>query len=171
MGLLAAPDPAWAEQAEAAKAVWRQALGADFVACHHIGSTSVPDLPAKPIIDLLPVATSLSALDKATDNLIAQGYEAMGPFGLPGRRYFRKSAPTGQRLIHAHAYAARDPAIARHLAFRNLLRSDPDIRAAYAGVKRQADQHANGDMTIYMDLKDPFIKTHEGIALTLFPKG
>ena len=169
MALLAPPDPNWPLLADAEGAVWRKALSVELIAIHHIGSTAVANLPAKPIIDLLPVASTLAALDRATPSLVAAGYEAMGPFGLHGRRYFRKSSPEGQRLIHAHAYAAGDPSIDRHLAFRDLLRRDPDIRAAYAEVKRAADAASGGDINRYMDLKDSFIKTHEALALRRDP--
>ena len=162
---LHAPDPSWPDTAAKAAALWQDALGAQFIACHHIGSTAVPNLAAKPIIDLMPVATSLKALDQARPALTAAGYEAMGEFGLPGRRYFRLSGESGTRLIHAHAYAQGDRAIARHLAFRNLLRQDAQTRAAYQDLKTRADAASSGDMTRYMDLKDSFIKTHEAQAL------
>ncbi len=167
-GLLACPDPAWPARAQKEIARWADVLGPILLACHHIGSTSVPGLAAKPILDLLPVVGDLAALDAATPRLIGAGYEALGTFGLPGRRYFRRSGPDGTRLIHAHAYAMGDPAIARHLAFRDLLLTDPDTCAAYEKVKRSADAAAQGDISRYMQLKDTFVKEAEARALARF---
>lgn len=165
MNFLHEPDPDWPLRAATEIKLWHDALGPTLLVCHHIGSTSVPGLVAKPIIDLLPVVTSLDALRNATPKLVAAGYEAMGPFGLAGRLYFRKSARDGTRLIQAHAYEVGDLSIARHLAFRDMLRVDPHHRAAYDALKRDADARSGGDINTYMDLKDPWIKTHEAIAL------
>ena len=167
-GFLRDPDPSWTDRAAHEIAVWQDALGTALVACHHIGSTAVPDLAAKPILDLLPVVTDLDALTDATPTLVARGYEAMGAFGLPGRRYFRKSGPDDVRRVHAHAYASGDPAIARHLAFRDILRDDAATRLAYEQVKRAADVAACGDVDRYMDLKDSFIKANEARALSRY---
>ena len=161
-------DPHWPTRAAAEIAIWSDVLGDALIACHHIGSTSVPNLAAKPVIDLLPVVTSRGALSAQTSALVAKGYEAMGAFGLEGRLYFRKSTPTGTRLIQAHAFAEGDPAITRHLAFRDLLRADPVIRQSYENIKRHADRTSKGDINAYMDLKDPWIKQHEHIALHRF---
>ncbi|MEL6959565.1 MAG: GrpB family protein [Pseudomonadota bacterium] len=167
MSLLSPPDHSWPAQAEAAIDNLTKTLGPVLLACHHIGSTSVPGLPAKPILDLLPVVTDHATLDAHSNALLALGYEALGPFGLPGRRYFRNSAADGTRLIHAHAYEAGHPDIIRHLAFRDLLRQEPDLRHSYAEIKREADAQAGGDMARYMEYKDAFIKTHEARAVAM----
>lgn len=168
MHFLKDADPHWPTRAAEEIAIWSNVLGNTLIACHHIGSTSVPDLAAKPVIDLLPVVTSLSALSANAPALVTKGYEAMGAFGLKGRLYFRKSTPTGTRLIQAHAYAEDDPSITRHLAFRDLLRADTAIRQSYEDIKRHADLSCKGDINTYMDLKDPWIKKHEQIALHRF---
>jgi len=158
-------DPDWPERASVEADLWAAHLGQALIACHHIGSTSVPDLTAKPVIDLLVEVSSHTHLKAAAPRLVAQGYEDMGPFGLPGRLYFRKSASDGTRLVQVHAYETGDPSLARHLAFRDLLRSDQTVRAGYADIKRRADAASDGDINRYMDLKDPWIAKHEAIAL------
>lgn len=156
-------DLAWATAAEAEAARWRGALGDAFIACHHIGSTAVPGLSAKPIIDLIPVASDLAALDTARPAIEALGYEWMGEFGLPGRRYCRLTRD-GARLFHAHAYAAGSPEITRHLAFRDYLRTNDSIRDEYAALKARCAAQST-DMEQYCDCKDAWIKIHEAAAL------
>lgn len=168
MNFLRDPDPDWAIRAAVEIELWSGILGAGLLASHHIGSTSVPDLAAKPVIDLLPVVASLGDVQGAVPALSKSGYEAMGAFGLEGRLYFRKTAPDGVRLVQAHVYADGDPSIARHVAFRDMLRADPEIRQAYEDVKRHADTNCNGDINTYMDLKDPWIKENEQIALARY---
>lgn len=168
MTLLADPNPDWPRRAAREAAIWQDALGLDLIACHHIGSTSVAGLMAKPIIDLMPEVRSLAAAQAATAKLVAAGYEAMGAFGLEGRLYFRKSDTGGTRTHHAHVYATGDPSIRRHLAFRDMLRADATIRDAYGALKQRAATDCAGDMNTYMDIKDPWIKTHEAIALATF---
>lgn len=156
-------DPAWAAAAQAEAARWRDALGDGFIAYHHIGSTAVPGLTAKPILDLIPVARDLAALDVARPKIEAMGYEWMGEFGLPGRRFCRLTRD-GVRLIHAHAYAAGSPEITRHVAFRDYLRADDAIRDEYAMLKARCAAQSI-DMDQYCDCKDAWIKTHEAAAL------
>lgn len=140
-------------------------LGACVRGLHHVGSTSVPGLAAKPIIDMLLAVTDLSALDAASAGLVNAGYESLGEFGLPARRYFRLHDAQGRRSHHLHAYAEGDPEAWRHLAFRDYLRAHPDVSEAYATLKRRlADAHP-ADMGAYMDGKHPFIQDHQARAL------
>ncbi|MFN7140996.1 MAG: GrpB family protein, partial [Limisphaerales bacterium] len=80
------------------------ALGNALIAIHHIGSTAVPGIHAKPIIDMLLVSPELSLLDERVSVLEAIGYEALGEFGIPGRRYFRKNNSAGERTHQIHAF-------------------------------------------------------------------
>lgn len=156
-------DPLWPARAEAEAARWRAALGPTLIACHHIGSTSVPGLPAKPILDLLPEVTDLVALDAARPVIEAMGYDWQGEFGLPGRRFCRR-IENGIGIAHAHCYAAGSPEITRHLAFRDYLRARPEIAADYAALKRRCAA-ASPDMDAYCTCKDAWIKRHETLAL------
>lgn len=113
---------------------------------HHIGSTAVPGLPAKPILDLLPVFETDAAADAARNGVVALGYEWLGEYGLPGRRYARLfDSATRARRVHAHAYVVGHPDIERHLAFRDALRGNAALRAAYTSVKADcAARHPDG---------------------------
>src|SRR3954469_1722459 len=101
-------DPAWPAAFAAEAGRIRPALGPVYVAIHHVGSTSVPELAAKPGIDMLLEVESLDALDAAADAVEGLGYEGLGEFGLAGRRYFRKQSPAGVRTHHVHAYETGD---------------------------------------------------------------
>lgn len=134
------------------------ALGQTVIAIHHIGSTSVPGLAAKPVIDILLVAAALDELDRCTPALARLGYRARGENGIPGRRYFVKG---GDRRTHQlHAFAAGDRQIINHLAFRDYLRQHPEIAAQYAQVKYAAAQACNNDIPRYQALKSAFIGHH-----------
>ena len=65
-------------------------LDGKLAAIYHIGSTAVPGLAAKPIIDIMPVVYDLKKVDKVREKFVELGYEYMGEFGIPGRRYMRK---------------------------------------------------------------------------------
>lgn len=85
-------DDAWPAHFRAEAARLAPLFGAELMALHHIGSTAVPGLAAKPVIDMMPVVRRIEAVDRAAPDLAAMGYEGLGENGLPGRRYFRKGA-------------------------------------------------------------------------------
>lgn len=155
----------WNRDFEVEAAKIRSALGDVLVVVHHIGSTAIPGIYAKPIIDILPEVTSLEALDARADDMRALGYEAMGEFGIPGRRYFRKDDSSGIRTHHVHAFAHRSPQVPRHLAFRDYLIAHAETARAYSNLKRRLVQTCNGDIEAYMDGKNLFIKDVERKAL------
>lgn len=110
-------------------------IGDALLAVHHIGSTAVPGLPAKPIVDLLAVVTDLAMLDLHRTAMAARGYRWRGENGEPGRRYFTRDDDAGHRCLHLHAYAAGAARIAAHLAFRDRLRAEPLLARDYAEEK------------------------------------
>ncbi len=155
-------DPAWPAAFAAERALLNDALGDAAVEIHHIGSTSVPGLAAKPIIDILVEATDLAALDAHDDAVVALGYESMGEFGIPGRRFYRKGG--ADRTHHVHAFATDDPGLARHLAFRDYLRVHPEVTAEYAALKQRVVATCANDIERYMAGKNDFIKRVEETA-------
>lgn len=160
-------DPAWPARFEAEAATIRAALGDTLIGIEHIGSTSVPGLAAKPIIDLLPLVRDTSDLDGKIGAMAAIGYLPRGEFGLPGRRYFIKGT-AHTRSVHAHAYQADHPEVERHLAFRDYLRTHAEARAAYAALKIDLAQRHPTDIVAYMEGKDSLIKRLEAQALAWY---
>ena len=127
--------PEWAEAFEREAARIAEVLGENMVAIHHIGSTSVPGLCAKPIIDIMPVVRDIGAVDECNEGFIALGYTPMGEFGIPGRRYFHKGGD--ERTHHVHVFAEENAeAIERHLAVSAYLRAHADEARAYGELKR-----------------------------------
>jgi GrpB-like predicted nucleotidyltransferase (UPF0157 family) len=146
-------DENWPAQFEKEATVVRQALGANFVAVHHIGSTSVPGLAAKPIIDMLGVVHDITQIDAvALDRL---GYENRGELGIAFRRFFQKGVP--RRTHHLHIWEEGNPDIDRHLLFRDYLRSRPDDVKRYENLKRELAVKHPDSMVDYIFGKDDLI--------------
>ena len=132
-------SPLWAEMAASETLRLKDALGDILVTVHHIGSTSIPGIMAKPIVDFIPVVTNHAALDASAPKLEALCYEYLGEFGLPGRRYCRLNDPvTGKRKFQLHCYEAGYPEVGRHLAFRDYLRAHPQKAKEYEAEKIRA---------------------------------
>lgn len=159
------PDPTWKEQFDAEAKRIRQALGDAFVRIHHIGSTSIPNIYAKPVIDILLEVADIEKLDERSAALASLGYEAKGEFGIPGRRYFRKHTESGVRTHHIHAFESFCEGFIRHLAFRDYMIAHPEIAQAYSDLKRRLASAFPDDIEAYMDGKDSFVKEHEQLAL------
>ena len=168
MSLLHAPDPRWSDLAEE-EIKELIARIPTLVGVQHIGSTSVPGLPAKPIIDLLPIFPDAATQAASQDLFEAMGYEWLGEYGLPGRAYARKSDPdSGTRVFHAHGYVEGDPNIVRHIAFRDVLRENTTLRAAYTSVKAAcAARHTDGGEH-YANCKSRWITKAEALAIARF---
>jgi GrpB-like predicted nucleotidyltransferase (UPF0157 family) len=159
-------DPAWVQAFEKEAAILQDLLGPVLNAVHHIGSTSVPGLMAKPIIDIMLDVTDLGMLDAKNKEFEALGYEVMGEMGIPGRRYFRKGGD--HRTHQIHAFQAGDSNLERHLAFRDYLIAHEEVARAYGALKYEIAQRAENDIETYWQAKDPFIKQHEALALAWY---
>lgn len=162
-------DPRWAAMVQDEAAALAVALGGVLQTVHHIGSTAIPGIAAKPILDLMPVVNRLSVLDERRGAIEAFGYRWWGENGLPGRRYATSSDPvSGRRRIHLHCYTAGSAEIERHLAFRDYLLERPGIAAAYDREKaRCRDRHAD-DSHAYADCKHAWIQRIEAEALARY---
>ena len=144
-------------------AVLREVLGNEIVRAHHIGSTAVPGLAAKPVIDILLEVRSVEQLD-AFDNAMGKlGYQPRGEFGISGRRYFPKGGD--DRTHHVHAFAVDDPQIDNYLAFRDYLRAHPASAAEYAAVKREASMVHETDPEGYVAFKHGFVERMVAVAV------
>jgi GrpB-like predicted nucleotidyltransferase (UPF0157 family) len=162
-------NPDWQQTFEQAAQQVAQALGDNVVAIHHIGSTAIPGIYAKPIIDLLLVVRAIVLVDQHNPAMAAQGYEAMGEYGIPGRRYFRKHDAAGVRTHHVHVFEVGSAQIERHLAFRDYLRSHPAEAQAYSDLKRRLAQTHPTNIDAYMDGKDGFIQAIDAKAAVWRP--
>jgi len=148
-------DPAWPALFAALRAPVAAALGVLTVAVEHVGSTAVPGLAAKPIIDLDVAIPSVSALDTAIERLVALGYVHKGDQGIPGRAAF--DWPLHVRRHHLYVCARDSAEYRRHLLFRDYLRAHPDSAAAYTALKRHLAARYRTQREAYTDAKGPFI--------------
>jgi GrpB-like predicted nucleotidyltransferase (UPF0157 family) len=153
-------DADWERSAAREAERVREALGAEAV--EHVGSTAVPGLEAKPIVDLLAGLRSLELPRDRLDAMERLGYEFLGEHGLPGRLYFRKGSP---RSHHVHAVETGGAHWIRHLAVRDYLRAKGDEARRYAGEKRRAAALAGGDRDAYYDGKAAYVEALERRAL------
>lgn len=142
----------------------KRILGDNLLQVFHIGSTSVPGLNAKPIIDIMPVVHHIDQVDRCTPAFEAIGYEVMGEFGMPGRRYMRKGGDNRTHQIHAFQYDNSSD-ILRHLAFRDYLRCHPGVCADYGKLKSELAKQHPSDIEAYGDGKETFVKQAEQDAL------
>lgn len=141
------------------------ALSNMTAALHHIGSTAIPNIAAKPIIDILMEVDDLNDLDLRSQAMEHLGYEVMGEFGIPGRRYFRKNDATGIRTHQIHAFETGSTGALRHLAFRDYMIAHPAAAQDYGELKVQLAQEHPDDFEAYMAGKDAFIQEHEARAI------
>jgi len=135
----------------------------NMIEIHHIGSTAVEGLKAKPVIDLLPVVNDLTLVDHYNEQMETLGYEAMGENGLPGRRFFRKGGD--QRSHHVHLYEKGHPDIDRHLAFRDYLSAHNEDRMRYGEKKAELAKRFPYEMEAYIEGKNPIVEEIEAKAL------
>jgi GrpB-like predicted nucleotidyltransferase (UPF0157 family) len=139
-------------------------LGPAAVAIHHIGSTSVLGLWAKPVLDVLVETADLAMIDQLEPAFVAAGYVPKGEYGIAGRRYF--SRPKGMELkTHVHVFQEGDPAVARHLLFRDVLRRHPRVAEEYCALKRQLAHECGGDAGAYQAGKGGFISRIEATLM------
>ncbi len=141
------------------------ALNDPMAAIHHIGSTAIPNIYAKPIIDILVEVNDLAQVDARKAAMETLGYEAMGEFGIVGRRFFRKHRSTGVRTHHVHIFEQGSSESDRHLAFRDYMIAHPEAAQQYSQLKRSLANTYPDDRESYMDGKDSFIREKEQQAL------
>lgn len=151
-------NPQWREAFAAEATQVAAALDDIVVAIHHIGSTAIPDIYAKPVVDLLVEVRDVTEVDGRSSAMESLGYEVMGEYGIAGRRYFRKDNPQGTRTHNLHAFAAGAAEVERHLAFRDYMIAHPADAQRYSELKRRLAEEHPQSMDGYMDGKDGFIK-------------
>ncbi|MDX8047180.1 GrpB family protein [Gracilibacillus sp. S3-1-1] len=156
----------WPSMFEAEAKKLQSIFGQEMIAIHHIGSTSVPGLQAKPVIDMMPVVKNIDDVDAFNQEMNKLGYECKGENGISGRKYFQKGGD--DRTHHVHIFQHGSDEINRHLAFRDYLRSHPEDRERYGTLKERLAQQFPDDMISYMEGKDGLVKEIEAKALKIW---
>jgi putative glutamine amidotransferase len=158
---LADADPRWVLVFEEEASRIRQALGGIAVRIDHVGSTSVPGLAAKPVIDVQISVASLVPRGAWRDPLVAAGYSYRLDPSSVEHEFLCRDAPDGTRLVNLHVCRSGSGWERRHLAFRDHLRAHADDREAYAALKRALAADHPGDVHTYSDAKTSFIRRIE----------
>jgi GrpB-like predicted nucleotidyltransferase (UPF0157 family) len=154
-------DPEWPRMFAEEKARILEACGEWLEVIEHIGSTSVPGLAAKPIIDMMPGLRRLEDGRHCIEPMEKLGYQYLGEYGIPGRLYFNRGVP---RSHHVHMFVVGHGQWDRHLLFRDYLRTHPQAAAAYADLKRELARRHREDRDAYTDAKTEFVRTIEAQA-------
>jgi GrpB-like predicted nucleotidyltransferase (UPF0157 family) len=149
-------DPSWPATFEELRDRLAATLGPLAVAIEHVGSTAVPGLAAKPIIDLDVVIADQADLPTVIQRLRPLGYHHEGDLGVPGREAF--TTPAGAPSHHLYVCVVGTPALDRHLAFREALRADPRLVDAYGDLKRTLAARLSHDRSAYTEAKSAFVE-------------
>ena len=153
---IVACDPAWPERFREEAARIASVFGGELLSIHHIGSTSMPGMRAKPIIDIMPVVRDISKVETFNEGMIAHGYTPMGEYGIAGRRYFIKEPDV--RTHQVHSYEPDNPEVKWHLDFRDYLMAHEDEARQYAELKIGLAERYRYDIENYTEGKAAFIK-------------
>jgi GrpB-like predicted nucleotidyltransferase (UPF0157 family) len=156
-------DPAWPGQYERERDLIADALGDLAAAIEHVGSTAVPGLGAKPIVDIMVGVRSLAEGEKCVGLLEELGYEYKGEFGIPGRLYFRRLTD-GNRSHQIHMVEIGSDFWERHLLFRDYLRENPREARDYYELKLRLVGEFGSDREGYTEAKTEFIRSAEAKA-------
>jgi GrpB-like predicted nucleotidyltransferase (UPF0157 family) len=165
--LIQAYNPQWAADFQAIQKLLAAALVDLPISIEHIGSTAVPGLAAKPIIDIDIVMQEHTALDTIKNRLATIGYRHHGNQGIPGREVFKRDPTTAAQEVldsiahHLYVCPANSEELQRHLRFRDYLLTHEDARIQYEQLKYAIAEEANQDRKQYAALKEvkaaPFI--------------
>lgn len=155
-------DDKWIHKYEEEVNLLELIFGEEIITFEHFGSTSVPGMKAKPVIDMMCIVKDINKIDSFNEKMNSLGYDVAGEWGLPGRRLFRKGGEN--RSHHIHFYQFDNPQIHRHLIFRDYLRSHPDVVELYTNLKEELAERFD-DSSFYSQAKKPFVKEMENRAL------
>jgi len=137
----------------------------EIIKFEHFGSTSVPGMKAKPVIDMMCIVKDIEKIDSFDNKMNSLGYDVAGEWGITGRRLFRKGGEN--RTHHIHFYEENNPQIDRHLIFRDYLRSHPKEVETYSSFKEKLAQRYDSTSE-YSPAKKTFVKDMEQRALIWF---
>ncbi|PGZ99358.1 hypothetical protein COE51_08680 [Bacillus pseudomycoides] len=158
----------WAEKFQKEAKRLKEAMP-EHVKVHHIGSTSVPGLAAKPIIDMIMEVTNIDKVDSWNDCFVELGYTPKGENGISGRRFFVHGTEE-KRSYHLHIYETGNQEIMRHLSFRDYMMEHCEEAEAYATLKQELAKQFTYDIDQYIEGKDAFVRDREQRAIEWMKK-
>jgi GrpB-like predicted nucleotidyltransferase (UPF0157 family) len=165
-------NPEWPEMYNIIKSNFYRSFGEKIVQMEHIGSTSVPGLGAKPVIDVLLGVKKLQDAESIIPQMEQLGYEYVFKYEdlMPERRYFVKYLKSGKSIHHIHTVEIYSEFWKRHLLFRDYLREHTAVRDEYFDLKKKLSETDWEDKMGYTDAKTDFIRKIEKKAALYFDK-
>lgn len=151
-------NPDWLLIFEKEKEIISRTLDPPLPPMEHIGSTSIPGMAAKPIIDILLGVDDLTDFSRLIPSLSRAGYEYIPKAELKTRRFFRKGAP-GRGICHLHLCEWKGEEWKEKVAFRDYLRTNPEKSSEYTALKRQLARDYKHQRSLYTEMKGPFIQS------------
>ena len=150
-------DPNWKKGFKGEARVIKSIFNEEIIAIHLIGSTAIPEISAKLIIDILVEVHNIDKIDGYNIKMIEQRYIPKGEYGILGRRFFIKGSEEF-RTFHVHIFEKENPEIKRLLNFRYYMIAHPKEAQKYSRLKERLAPEDPEDVNSYMDGKDAFIK-------------
>jgi len=149
-------NPNWKKMYKEESEKIKNILNDIIIDIHHIGSTAIPGIKAKPVIDILVEVKDIEAVDQYNHKMEELGYEVMGEYGIPKRRFFRKGG--NNRTHHIHIFQVGNEEIERHINFKEYLIAHPDKGREYSKLKEKLTNKYTHDVENYTNSKSDFIK-------------
>lgn len=147
--------PEWKRYFEQEKNALQEVLGSTILEIQHVGSTAIPGMPAKPIVDIAIAVADFEEARVCIPLIETLGYEYKGEFGIPRRHYFVKGEP---RLFHIHMSEITSTEWQNHILFRDFLCRHPEDAREYAQLKQQLALRYPHDREAYLEGKAAFIE-------------
>lgn len=149
-------DEKWNQMYLAEAKKIKEILKEEIINIYHIGSTSIPNMDAKPVIDIMIEVKNINNIDKYNDKMSEINYIAKGEYGIEGRRFFLKGLY--KRTHHVHIFQKNNKEIKRHINFRDYMISNQKEAIEYSTLKKKLAVEFRHDIDGYCKGKDLFIK-------------
>jgi GrpB-like predicted nucleotidyltransferase (UPF0157 family) len=150
-------DERWPALYEEVGGPLAEAFGDYMVEMQHIGSTSVPGLGAKPIIDIAVDLRDYPLPQEVIEAVEKLGYTHMGEYGISGRHYFKRYDEDGL-MVHVHAYSPGNDELTKHILFRDYMRTHPEAARKYELLKRDLASKYVDQRQVYTESKSDFVQ-------------
>lgn len=152
----------WKVMFEEEVKILKAIFGDEITSFEHFGSTSIPGMKAKPVIDMMCIVNEIEKIDSYNEQMNSMQYDVAGEWGIEGRRLFRKGGEN--RTHHIHFYQSDNPQIKRHIVFRDYLLANPEEASRYSQFK-EALANKYESTSDYSPAKKAFVSAMEKKAL------
>jgi GrpB-like predicted nucleotidyltransferase (UPF0157 family) len=153
-------SPMWRKFFEKEEATLKRLLKGNLIQAHHIGSTAITSIVAKPTLDILAEVHTLDGIEVFKDEFERAGLTWKGEFGIEGRLYFIRPSPDGiSHMAHIHIFETTSKHIQDHLDFRDYLNAEPEVAKEYETLKLTLKEQFEDSPELYTAGKNEFIKT------------